>query len=125
MDREDLHERNRRFDAEMGAAREAWIGVWEEWGSIMAAIATLVLALTLGGCAYMDAAHAVKEEGKARLAVLNDHYADDVADLARTVPAGALARLPAGPQKCSLAALAGLQLVECQFVAMPGWSRAP
>jgi hypothetical protein len=81
----------------------------------------LLLILTLSGCAYLDAAHAVKEEGKAYTARLNDHYADDVGDLARTIPAGALARMPVRT-RCALADLAGLTLIECQFVAMPGWA---
>jgi len=88
---------------------------------ILAAMAVLMLAGVLSGCAYLDAAHAIKEEGKARAAILNDHYAADVADLARTIPSGALARMPAGERKCALAALVGLRLAECQLVAVPGW----
>lgn len=102
------------------AAEAAWAERWALTGAA-AALAALAL-LALPGCAYLDAAHAVKEEGKAYAARLNDHYADDVGDLARTIPAGALARMPAGTEKCALAALAGLSLRECTFVAVPAWA---
>jgi hypothetical protein len=79
-------------------------------------------ALTLSSCSYLDAAEAVKERGKAYAAQLNDAWANDVADAARTVPAGALGRMPSGERKCALATLAGLRLVECNFV--PAWQQA-
>jgi hypothetical protein len=101
--------------------RAAWEPVWP----YMRAAALLLTAVAmLSGCAYLDAAHAIKEEGKARAGILNDHYAADVADLARTIPAGALARMPAGERKCALATLVGLRLIECGFIAQPAWAAA-
>lgn len=115
-------EHRERFEADMDAAREAWAEMAERLAAPIGTILTVAyMIFLLSGCTYFDAAHAVKEEGKVRLAAINDHYATDVAALPKTVPAGALARMPTGTEKCAMAALAGLQLVECQFVAVPGW----
>lgn len=103
--------------------REEWARVWRSAEPVLFALLALMALLTLPACAYLDAAHAVKEEGKARMAILNDHYAADVADLARTIPAGALARMPAGDRKCAIAMLVGLRLVDCSFIAVPSWAR--
>lgn len=84
---------------------------------------SLVFALAMSGCTYFDAAHAIKEEAKTRLSVLNDHYARDVIDLAKTVPAGALARLHPVKDRCALAYILDLQLLECQFSAVPSWDK--
>lgn len=110
-------DRIERHMADLAAMRAA---AREERFALLSAGAALLLLLSaLAGCAYIDpylaTAHAVKEDAKAHLAVENDHYAADVAALPRTIPAGALARMPAGEQKCSLAILAGLRLLECGF----------
>jgi hypothetical protein len=108
------------FEREIDTAREA---LWHErWALIGAAVSLAMLAaLALSGCAYLDAAHAVKEEGKAYAARLNDHYAADVVALAGTIPVAAFNRLPWG-EKCALAALIEMHLAECTFVAVPAWA---
>lgn len=118
----------RRWDLEMDAAREAWADVWGHLGAAISMGLVLALAFGLAGCAYIDpymaTAQAIKEDAKKHIAVANDAVANDIADAAKAITTGALARMPAGERKCALATLQGLMLVECVYRVQPASSGA-
>lgn len=75
----------------------------------------IACALLAGGCAeYRAAAYAYAREGVLAVQQVNDAEAQGVVAAAGGVSAGALGRMPAGAQRCALAALANLELIDCQ-----------
>lgn len=76
--------------------------------------AMAVLSLSLSGCAeYIQDAEAIAQKGITNQQRIDDDFIKGVSIAPQAVPAGALARYPAGPQKCAIATLAGLELSGC------------
>lgn len=72
------------------------------------------VTLAMSGCAeYIQDAEAVAQKGITNQQRIDDDFAKGVSIAPQAIPSGALARFPAGPQKCALATLAGLELNGC------------
>lgn len=78
------------------------------------AAALIGLSISVTGCAqYIQDAESIATMGISNQQRIDDDLAKGISIAPQAIPAGALARFPAGPQRCALGTLAGLELNGC------------